>query len=125
HRAYEERGRHYVRDDVGKLVQVHGSQAAFSSVGKGGPTAEASKCYRYSELDARAKTIAEILHSGDQYLIPFFPRSYSWESKHWQRILAGVDALAETAADRLHFLDPLVCTPTIHVPSSASTARPS
>jgi hypothetical protein len=72
-------------------------------------------------LDARAKTIAEILHSGDQYLIPFFQRSYSWELKHWQRILADVDALAETAADRLHFLGPLVCAPTPHVPGEVTS----
>jgi Protein of unknown function DUF262 len=74
-----------------------------------------------SVLDARAKTIAEILHSGDQYLIPFFQRTYSWESRHWQRILADVDALAETAADRLHFLGPLVCAPTAHVPGEVTS----
>jgi hypothetical protein len=67
-------------------------------------------------LDARAKTVKDILHSGDQYLIPFFQRSYSWEPKHWRRLLADVDALGDAPPDRLHFLGPLVCAPTSHVP---------
>jgi uncharacterized protein with ParB-like and HNH nuclease domain len=71
-------------------------------------------------LDARAKTVKEILHSGDQYLIPFFQRSYAWEPKHWQRILADVDALSETAPERAHFLGPLVCAPTAHVPGEVT-----
>jgi hypothetical protein len=72
-------------------------------------------------LDARAKTVREIMHSGDQYLIPFFQRSYSWESKHWQRILEDVDALAEVAPERLHFLGPLVCASTAHVPGEVAS----
>jgi hypothetical protein len=71
-------------------------------------------------LDARAKTVKEILHSGDQYLIPFFQRSYSWQLKHWQRILDDVDALAEGPPDRMHFLGPLVCSPTTHVPGEVT-----
>jgi hypothetical protein len=71
-------------------------------------------------LDARAKTVKEILHAGDQYLIPFFQRSYSWEQKHWQRILDDLDALAESSLDRLHFLGPLVCAPTAHVPGEVT-----
>jgi hypothetical protein len=55
-------------------------------------------------LDARAKTVKELLHSGDQYVIPFFQRSYSWNLKHWQRLVADVNALADTPPDRLHFL---------------------
>src|SRR5206468_10872804 len=66
------------------------------------------------------KTVKEILHSGDQYLVPFFQRSYSWELKHWQRILNDVDALGEAPSDRLHFLGPLVCAPTAHVPGEVT-----
>jgi Protein of unknown function DUF262/Protein of unknown function (DUF1524) len=71
-------------------------------------------------LDARAKTVQEILHATDQYLIPFFQRSYSWEDKHWRRLLADVDALAESSPDRRHFLGPLVCTPVPHVPGEVT-----
>src|SRR5688572_24645424 len=71
-------------------------------------------------LDARAKTIRDILHSGDQYLIPFFQRSYSWEQRHWRRLLEDTDALGEAPADRLHFLGPLVCAPTPHIPGEVT-----
>ncbi len=71
-------------------------------------------------LDARAKTVKEILHSGDQYLIPFFQRSYSWERRHWERILHDLDALSQSPPERLHFLGPLVCTPTTHVPGEVT-----
>ena len=68
-------------------------------------------------MDARAKTVREILHSGDQYLIPFFQRYYSWKRRHWERLRTDVWALAEDGdTNSQHFLGPLVCTPTDHVP---------
>ena len=68
-------------------------------------------------MDARAKTVREILHSGDQYLIPFFQRYYSWKRRHWERLRADVWALMEDEdVNSQHFLGPLVCTPTDHVP---------
>ena len=68
-------------------------------------------------MDARAKTVREIQHSGDQYLIPFFQRYYSWKHRHWERLRADVWALMEDPdANSQHFLGPLVCTPTAHVP---------
>jgi hypothetical protein len=68
-------------------------------------------------MDARAKTVREILHSGDQYLIPFFQRYYSWKRRHWERLRADVWALADDEdVKSQHFLGPLVCTPTDHVP---------
>ena len=68
-------------------------------------------------MDARAKTVREILHSGDQYLIPFFQRYYSWKRRHWDRLRADVWALLDDpAGNSQHFLGPLVCTPINHVP---------
>jgi hypothetical protein len=66
-------------------------------------------------MDARAKTVRDILHSGDQYLVPFFQRHYSWEKKHWQRLLDDVLDLLDDASSQ-HFLGPLVCTPFRPVP---------
>ena len=64
-------------------------------------------------MDARAKTVREILHSGDQYLIPFFQRYYSWKHRHWEQLRADVWALMEDPdVNSQHFLGPLVCTPT-------------
>jgi len=71
-------------------------------------------------MDARVKTVREILHSGDQYLIPFFQRQYSWTHQHWERLRADVWALMEDSAKNQHFLGPLVCTPTEHVPAEVT-----
>lgn len=72
-------------------------------------------------MDARAKTVKEILHSGDQYLVPFFQRHYSWRRKNWDRLWADIIALVEDDdAKSQHFLGPLVCTPTEHVPGEVT-----
>jgi uncharacterized protein with ParB-like and HNH nuclease domain len=67
-------------------------------------------------MDARAKSIREILLSGDQYLVPFFQRSYSWGRKQWGRLQDDICALLEDSSQKQHFLGPLVCTPGKHVP---------
>ena len=67
-------------------------------------------------MEANARTIRKILHSGDQYLIPFFQRHYSWTRKHWERLRNDVWVLAENGNTDLHFLGPMVCTAIDHVP---------
>lgn len=72
-------------------------------------------------MDARAKSVKEILHSGDQYLVPFFQRHYSWKRKNWDRLWADVSALLDDDDQKAqHFLGPLVCTPTDHVPGEVT-----
>lgn len=68
-------------------------------------------------MDARAKTVREILYSGNQYLIPFFQRFYSWKPQQWERLRSDLSALLESNDDSQHFMGPLVCTPTKHVPT--------
>jgi uncharacterized protein with ParB-like and HNH nuclease domain len=76
-------------------------------------------------MDARAKTVRESLHSGDQYLIPFFQRYYSWKRRHWERLRADLWALIEDEhVTSQHFLGPLVCTPTDHVPGEVPATLP-
>ncbi len=67
-------------------------------------------------MDARPKTVSDILHTGDQYIIPFFQRYYSWKKEHWDRLKKDIWALMEDDAKMVHFLGPLVCTPTSHYP---------
>lgn len=64
-------------------------------------------------MHAAPKTIREILHTGDQYVIPLFQRYYSWGKEHWERLRQDVWALIEDGAKPVHFLGPLVC----HLPS--------
>jgi uncharacterized protein with ParB-like and HNH nuclease domain len=61
-------------------------------------------------MDAKAKAVREILHSGDQFLVPFFQRSYSWQLKHWKRLWNDLRALLEDTGREHHFLGPLVCS---------------
>lgn len=68
-------------------------------------------------MDAKAKKVSEILHSGDQYLVPFFQRSYSWTRKHWERLFDDVLALMQDGGTRQHFLGPLDCTAAEHTPT--------
>ncbi|HVO26664.1 MAG TPA: DUF262 domain-containing HNH endonuclease family protein [Candidatus Margulisiibacteriota bacterium] len=70
-------------------------------------------------MDARAKTVRDILLAGDQYLVPFFQRHYEWQRKHWQRLLDDVIALLDDDSSQ-HFLGPLVCTPFRPVPGEAT-----
>jgi uncharacterized protein with ParB-like and HNH nuclease domain len=68
-------------------------------------------------MDARAKTVREILYSGDQYFIPFFQRHYSWTHHHWKRLRDDLWTLREDGEKAQHFLGPLVCTPMKNVPA--------
>ena len=67
-------------------------------------------------MEAHVKTVREILHSGDQFLVPFFQRQYSWTKKEWHNLYRDVVALIEGGDEAKHFLGPLVCTPFHHVP---------
>ena len=67
-------------------------------------------------MDARARTVREILFGGDQYLVPFFQRYYSWTRKHRSQLWSDLVPLLEDGAKDKHFLGPLVCTPAGHVP---------
>jgi hypothetical protein len=69
-------------------------------------------------MDARPKTVRDILHTGDQYIIPLFQRNYSWKKEHWDRLRKDIWALMEDGAKQMHFLGPLVCTQTAHFPGS-------
>lgn len=72
-------------------------------------------------IDARAKTIREILSTGsDQYLIPFFQRHYSWTRREWDRLWEDVVDLLRDEGQSRHFMGPLVCTPTSHVPGEVT-----
>ena len=67
-------------------------------------------------MEAHVKTVREILHSGDQFLVPFFQRQYSWTKKEWHNLYTDVVSLIDGGDDAKHFLGPLVCTPFHHVP---------
>ncbi len=67
-------------------------------------------------MEAHVRTVREILHSGDQFLVPFFQRQYSWTKKEWHNLYRDVVALIESGDVSTHFLGPLVFTPFHHIP---------
>lgn len=72
-------------------------------------------------IDARAKTVRELLNTGsDQYLIPFFQRHYSWTRREWDRLWEDVVELLQDDGQTRHFMGPLVCTPTSHMPGEVT-----
>lgn len=71
-------------------------------------------------MDAHVKTVRQILQSGDQFLVPFFQRHYSWRKEHWQRLLEDIVALVDESPETNHFLGPLVCTPFHPVPGEVT-----
>ena len=68
-------------------------------------------------MDAKAKAVREILHSGDQFLVPFFQRFYSWHRPHWERLSADLLTLLDDPSRKQHFLGPLVCAALNPAPS--------
>ena len=64
---------------------------------------------REKTMEANAKAVRDILHSSDQFLVPFFQRYYSWQREHWDRLRSDVWALFDDGARKQHFLGPLVC----------------
>ena len=72
-------------------------------------------------MQAQPKTIRDILHTGDQYIIPLFQRFYSWEKTHWERLRMDIWALMENGAKPVHFLGPLVCTLPPRLPGNNSS----
>ena len=71
-------------------------------------------------MQAQPKTIRDILHTGDQYIIPLFQRFYSWEKSHWERLRMDIWSLMEDGAKPVHFLGPLVCTLPPRLPGNSS-----
>lgn len=72
-------------------------------------------------MKATERTLKQLLHSGDQYVIPIFQRYYSWTIDNWQKLwddLAGLLDANESA--KRHFLGAIVCVPEHHEPGKVA-----
>ena len=56
-------------------------------------------------MEAHVKTVREILHSGDQFLVPFFQRQYSWTKKEWHNLYTDIVSLFDGGDDAKHSSD--------------------
>ena len=78
-------------------------------------------------MEAHQKNVSQILSLNVQYIIPLFQRYYSWEKRHWDQLRKDIWALMETDPEKgkpdpkkVHFLGPLVCTGTSHLPDAVA-----
>ena len=71
-------------------------------------------------MEAHVQTVRQVLQSGDQFLVPFFQRQYSWTREEWNVLYKDVMLLIDGGDDAKHFLGPLVCTPIDHVPGEVT-----
>ena len=68
-------------------------------------------------MKAGERTLQQLLHSGDQYVIPVFQRYYTWTRDDWSRLWEDIAALLDTGEEkRRHFLGSIVCVPEHHQP---------
>lgn len=70
-------------------------------------------------MKAVERTIQQLLHSGDRYVIPIFQRYYIWKKINWDQLWEDLQFLLETNDKQPHhFLGSLVCVPETHQPGT-------
>lgn len=70
-------------------------------------------------MKASERTLQQLLHSSDQYVIPVFQRYYTWDTANWEQLLDDVGELLEVGAEnRRHFMGSIVTVPDGHQPGS-------
>ena len=68
-------------------------------------------------MKAAERTLQQILHAADQYVIPVFQRYYVWDKKDWEQLWEDLLVLLEASeVQRRHFLGSIVCVSEPHVP---------
>jgi hypothetical protein len=68
-------------------------------------------------MKASERTLQQLLHSSDQYVIPVFQRYYTWGTSNWEQLMEDVAELLESGAeDRRHFMGSIVTVPDAHQP---------
>ena len=66
-------------------------------------------------MKAGERTLQQILHSADQYIIPVFQRYYVWKEANWDQLWDDVSLLLEHPEEkRRHFMGSVVCVPEPH-----------
>jgi len=70
-------------------------------------------------MKASERTLQQLLHSSDQYVIPVFQRYYTWGTINWEQLMEDVGELLEAGAEeRRHFMGSIVTVPDGHQPGS-------
>jgi hypothetical protein len=68
-------------------------------------------------MKAAERTLQQILHSCEQYVIPLFQRYYVWKEENWEQLWDDLMVLLENPEEmRRHFLGAVVCVAERHLP---------
>lgn len=72
-----------------------------------------------ARMKAGERTLQQLLHSGDQYVIPVFQRYYTWGVDDWGRLWEDLEPLFDDATEkRRHFMGSIVCVGEQHQPGN-------
>lgn len=71
-------------------------------------------------MQAKETRLRNILEGQNQYVIPLFQRTYSWEEKHWQKLWDDVMEMLDQENPRTHFIGSIVSMPTVSVPEGVA-----
>ncbi|MFQ5398695.1 MAG: DUF262 domain-containing protein [Anaerolineae bacterium] len=71
-------------------------------------------------MKASETKFQSIIEGTQQYVVPLFQRSYSWEKKEWQVLWDDLAYLCENNEPKSHFIGSIVTIPTISVPEGVA-----
>ena len=71
-------------------------------------------------MKASETKFQSIIEGTQQYVIPLFQRSYSWDKKEWQVLWDDLVYLCENDEPKSHFIGSIVTIPTISVPEGVA-----
>lgn len=71
-------------------------------------------------MQASETKLQKIIEGTQQYVVPLFQRTYSWEKKQWQALWNDIIELYEADNPRTHFMGSIVTIPTTSLPEGIS-----
>ncbi len=71
-------------------------------------------------MQAKETRLRNILEGQNQYVIPLFQRTYSWDDKHWQKLWDDIVEMLDQENPRTHFIGSIVSMPTVSVPEGVA-----
>ena len=71
-------------------------------------------------MQANETRLSKILEGQNQYVIPLFQRTYSWDTKEWNVLWDDLIELLDSESPRTHFIGSIVSMPTVSVPEGVA-----
>ena len=71
-------------------------------------------------MQANETRLSKILEGQNQYVIPLFQRTYSWDTKEWSVLWDDLTEILDSEIPRTHFVGSIVSMPTVSVPEGVA-----